>query len=296
MSRNFAIVCVLIALVALSVTPAFAQDSQPTYTVTFTEDEINAWFQVETSTRYRVSDVLVDLQAGQLTLSATITPARAGSPYSAAITYVPELSDDEVFWNVSSVLVNGQPATDKQIAQINAALASSWQRYIKEQIEIVAIHGVTITDTTLSYTISVHPENVDWSDFTPGIITVTEAQINAAYGAVLIPRPYYEDAFVDVQESQATIYLTLLTLRKDASYHVTLVVAPAIQDGAVLWNVLSITTDNTALPADTLAQINETIATSWRQYMRVVSDRYLVTGVAVGGDAITFSYERNPQN
>ncbi len=121
--------------------------------LSITEQAINDSYRFTNPARQTVSDVFVDLQPGQVFISATFTPRR-GDAFTATVTLVPSLSDGDVTWTTTSVTVNGQPATDSQLAQINTALVNSWAAWWQARIERGTVTSVSVTDSEILYTLT----------------------------------------------------------------------------------------------------------------------------------------------
>jgi ABC-type transport system substrate-binding protein len=118
--------------------------------------------------------------------------------------------------------------------------------------------------------------------------TVTEDQINASYR---VTNPVYRsvtNAHVDLQAGQAVISATF-TYRRTGSFEGEAVLVPTIRNGRVYWSVVSATQDGVPVSDELLNQINASIATSWRNYVREQLPAGRVTAVDISEDAITFT-------
>lgn len=93
--RIFIVLTVVVALAALAV-PTFAQGTATNRTVTATEDQINASYWVTNPVYRSVSNAHVDLQAGQVVVSATFTYRRTGSFEGEAV-LVPTIRNGRVY-------------------------------------------------------------------------------------------------------------------------------------------------------------------------------------------------------
>jgi hypothetical protein len=147
-------VVVVLVLVALPLAVS-AQSASRTFTIT--ESQINQSFRVTNPARVRVSNMAVDLQPGQVSISYTYTvraPRGSGTTNRSVNTvYVPNVSNGRLYWSVPSVTVNGQPASDDLVRQINASIESSWRNYIRRQLDTGRIGSITISDTEITITI-----------------------------------------------------------------------------------------------------------------------------------------------
>lgn len=149
LSRTLVLMIVLAATL-LAALPAAAQESK---SKTWTEAQINASYRVTNPARRSISNIHVDLQPGQAVVTATYT-RRGQSPVATSTTLVPYIDDGRIYWEVTSVLANGQPASDELIAQINLSIVSAWRNYIRRQAGTGHFTAVTITggDLTVTYT------------------------------------------------------------------------------------------------------------------------------------------------
>jgi hypothetical protein len=151
MIRNFALVLTLVTVLAVGVIPALAQTE--TCILTWTEDEINQSYRVTNPARRSVSSVVVDLQPGQVVISATITLPRQ-QPVATITTLTPYIENGRLFWTVSAVTGDGVSVSDELLAQINAAITASWQNYVRTTGRTGVITAVDITDTEISLTLT----------------------------------------------------------------------------------------------------------------------------------------------
>ena len=98
--RIFIILSVVVVLAAL-VVPTFAQGTTTTRTIIVTEEQINASYWVTNPVRRSVSNVHVDLQAGQVVVSATFTYRRI-EPFEGEAVLVPSVENGRVYWSAVS--------------------------------------------------------------------------------------------------------------------------------------------------------------------------------------------------
>jgi hypothetical protein len=142
------------AVCAGAVLPAFAETrAQTTRTLTITEEQISNSFRVTNPPRRSVSDVYLDLQPGQVVVSAKLR-IRGRDALSVEATYVPRIENGRVYWSVASASVNGHLASQELLNQINASISSSWRVYFRKQLPAGRITGIEITedDLTITYT------------------------------------------------------------------------------------------------------------------------------------------------
>lgn len=148
LTRKMMISFVVLGVLAVMALPAFAQSGTRSKTVT--EDTINSSYRVSNPYRSRVSNISVDLQAGQVVISSTHNFRNASVDTVTTIT--PAVSNGRVTWSVLSATTNGEPVSADLLAQINASIASSWRNYIKGQAGMGRVTSVVITDTDITYT------------------------------------------------------------------------------------------------------------------------------------------------
>jgi hypothetical protein len=150
------LVFVLIFTLGAVVMPAAAQDN--TKTRTLTEDQINDSYRVSNPWRRSLTDVVVHLQPGQAVISATHT-RRGHDPVSTQTTLIPSIQDGRIYWEVSQVLANGEPASQDLVDQINAAIASSWRNYIRQKAGTGRFTEIQISDTEIAITYTTGPRS-----------------------------------------------------------------------------------------------------------------------------------------
>jgi hypothetical protein len=146
MSKPMISLLLLVVLAAMAI-PAFAQSSTRTKTVT--EEQINSAYRVGNPYRSRVSNISVDLQAGQVVISSTHT--FRNNTYDTVAVITPSISNGRVTWTVVSATANGEEASAELLAQINASITSAWRNYIRNQVGQGRVTDVTITDTDITY-------------------------------------------------------------------------------------------------------------------------------------------------
>lgn len=152
--HKISLALLVVAILSVLVAPTFAQSqTQRTVTITVTEEEINTSFRITNPARVTISNKSVDLQAGQVVVTATYTPRRSTASYTVQTTLVPTLSNGRVTWTATSIVVNGSNVTDQQLTNANNAVASAWRRLSQGQVGSGNITALTITDTDITYTV-----------------------------------------------------------------------------------------------------------------------------------------------
>ncbi len=150
--RIFIILTVVVALAGLAV-PTFAQDTTATRTVTVTEEQINASYWVTNPVRRSLSNVHVDLQPGQVVVSATFT-YRRGNTFEGEAVLVPSVENGRVYWTVISATQDGEPVSDDLLNQINASISSAWRNYIRRHAPAGRVTAVDITEDSITFTLA----------------------------------------------------------------------------------------------------------------------------------------------
>lgn len=293
MNRTFSksvILFVVVAALAALVVPAYAQQTQ---TRTITEDQINQTYWVTSNPRRAIDDLAVDLQPGQAVISATFT-LRGQDPANTRTTMIPTLSNGRVIWEVSSVLVNGEPAPAAWVDQVNAAIASSWRVYVGQNRAEGRIVDVTLTDTELIYTFEGRGNGDLPGVIEDGSVSFTEDQINQSYRVTNNPRRTVDDIVVDLQPGQVVIDATI-TLRGQDPVATRTTMIPTISNGRVIWEVTSILANGEPASQDLIDQVNASIVSSWRVYIGQQRPEGWITAVTITDTDITYILE-NPRS
>lgn len=147
--RIFIILSVVVVLAVLAI-PTFAQG---TMTRTVTEDQINASYWVTNPVRRSVSNVHVDLQAGQVVISATFTYRRI-EPFEGEAVLVPSVENGRVYWSAVSATRDGEPVSDELLNQINASIESAWRNYVRRHAPAGRISAVDISEDSITFTLT----------------------------------------------------------------------------------------------------------------------------------------------
>ncbi len=121
--------------------------------LTYTESELNQAYIVTNPRRQTISNSVVDLQPGQVVISAIFTPAR-GNALETVTTLVPEINNGQPAWTVISITADGAPATSITLAQVNTAIVNSWVAHWRQNLGLNALTAIVILDDTITYTYS----------------------------------------------------------------------------------------------------------------------------------------------
>ena len=148
--RKTFIVVGLLALFALMAVPTLAA---VTKIVTPTETQINDTYWVTNPSWRAVTNRAVDLQAGQVVVSETVTPPN-GNPISVSATYTAEVSNGRIIWTATARTSNGDPVSDELLAQINANMSSSWARFVKETKQVGRVTDIDISEDAITVTLT----------------------------------------------------------------------------------------------------------------------------------------------
>ena len=119
--------------------------------------------------------------------------------------------------------------------------------------------------------------------------TITEDTINSSYRISNPYRSRVSNLSVDLQSGQAVISSTHNF--RNASYDTMTTITPTVSNGRVTWSVLSATTNGEPVSADLLAQINASIAASWRNYIKNQAGTGRITSVVITDTDITYTFE-----
>lgn len=301
--RKLALFVLTLGLLALGALPAFAQESTPEpippeteppdmRVVTLTEDAINASFRVSETPRPRFENANVDLQPGQVVISADFVPLRSSAePISVTTTIAPTIENGNVTWYVvSATTSDGGDVSDAVIDRINQALKASWAQYFREQSEFRYVLDIVITDSEITYSVATDripgEFNIGDEDAT---LVLNEQAINDTFRVTSSIR-FFDITFVDLQPGQVVISGEV-TLRGEA-YALSMTVVPVVEDGRVTWEVTNISSDSTVATPEQMTQIDRAVEATWRQYVRMQTGSRIVTDVAITDADITFTFAR----
>jgi hypothetical protein len=138
-------------VLAVLAVPTFA--AEVTRTVTVTETQINDSYWVTNPSWRAISDRSVDLQAGQVVVSETITP-RKGDPVAVSITYTASVTNGRIVWAAAAMTSNSNPVSQELLDQINAHMSSSWARYWKTHRQSGRVTAIDIGEDAITVTLT----------------------------------------------------------------------------------------------------------------------------------------------
>jgi hypothetical protein len=140
-------VVMLFAGLALPLASVGAQGSSRTRVIT--EAQINESYRVTNPARRAISNVVVDLQPGQVVISSTHT--YPNTTYDVVSVWTPTISNGRITWQASSITANGQPASQELIDQVNTSILTSWRNYWRNQTT-GRVQSIVISDTDITIT------------------------------------------------------------------------------------------------------------------------------------------------
>lgn len=145
---------VLALLILLLTLPMLTASAQST-TITVTEADLNGALRVQNPARQTVSNVVVDIQEGQVVITATITPRR-GNAVTGVATLVPKLvttgSRTRLEWDISSFTINGQSGSG-QYTNARNALSNAYRTAIDAKLgRTFSVQNVTVGGDAITIT------------------------------------------------------------------------------------------------------------------------------------------------
>ena len=149
-ARKLSLIALFVLILGVMAFPTLAADKTKTVTVTLTEAQINSSYRVTNPRARSITNVNVDLQPGQVVITATFTAPKT-DPIPVSVTLVPTVSNGRVTWTVLVASANGQPASTDLLTQINASISTSWRNYWKG-IHPGYVTALTITDSDITWT------------------------------------------------------------------------------------------------------------------------------------------------
>ena len=146
--RKFSLIALLVVILGAMAFPTLA--AEKVVTITLSESDINSSFRVTNPRLRTITNVNVDLQPGQVVITATFTAPKT-SPIPVSVTLVPSVSNGRVTWTVLSATANGRAASADLLTQINASISTSWRNYWKGK-RPGYVTSLTVSDDTISWT------------------------------------------------------------------------------------------------------------------------------------------------
>ena len=148
--RKLSLIALFVLILGAMAFPTLAADKTKIVTVTLSESDINSSYRVTNPARRSITNVNVDLQPGQVVITATFSAPKT-NPIPVSATLVPSVNNGRVTWTVSAATANGKAASADLLAQINASITNSWRNYWKGK-NPGHVTVLTVTADTLSWT------------------------------------------------------------------------------------------------------------------------------------------------
>lgn len=149
-ARKLGLMVLFVLILGAMALPTLAADKTKTVTVTLSESDINSSYRVTNPARRSITNVNVDLQPGQVVITATFTAPKS-DPIAVSVTLEPTLSNGRVYWTVLSATANGKPASADLLTQINASISTSWRNYWKGK-HPGYVTALTVSDDSITWT------------------------------------------------------------------------------------------------------------------------------------------------
>jgi hypothetical protein len=143
------ILFVVLMLSGLIMPLAVAGAQGSTRTRVITEADINSSYRVTNPARRAITDVVVDLQPGQVVISST--HVYANRSYDVVSVFTPTITGGRVVWQAQSITANGQAASQALVDQVNTSIMTSWRNYVRMQVS-GRVQSIEITDNEIIIT------------------------------------------------------------------------------------------------------------------------------------------------
>lgn len=121
-------------------------------------------------------------------------------------------------------------------------------------------------------------------------VTWTEEDINNSYRVTNPARRSVTNVSVDLQPGQVVVNATV-TLRGKTPVDVVTTLTPSVSNGRIFWTVTAVTKDGQPVSQAILNQINASITSSWRSYVKEHGRPGRVTAIEITDD-VTITYSR----
>jgi hypothetical protein len=123
-------------------------------------------------------------------------------------------------------------------------------------------------------------------------VTLTEDDINQSYRVTNPVRRSVGDVSVDLQPGQVVVNATV-TLRGKSPVETVTTLTPSISNRRIFWTVEAVTKDGKTVSQDVLRQINASITSSWRNYIKENGRTGHVVALEITEDDLTITYSRS---
>lgn len=308
MKAKLFIALTIIALLALAIPSAGAQDdpdSEPV-TVTFTEAEINTLITERPFPGdNQFNNTSVDLQPGQVVISTEFTRRANGAVVSMVGTLVPQYDNNGNFtdWAVASLLIDGEaPADAEASGRFSSGLFANFGDRLRDR-SVQDVLNVEITDTDITYTLAMEPRSfIGELDREAGTYTITEAGLNNAEAPDRVRDRFEErpelinDVYADFQPGQVVVSGAFQPPQDEEaeSILIAITIVPVIENGRVNWEITSIEAGDN-ISEQLSERLSEGLLNSFRQDAsraeRNTGERITVTSVEITDTEIVYSLE-----
>jgi hypothetical protein len=244
-------------------------------TIVITEAEINQAYLVEANPGVQVANVVVDLRPGQVAVMATLIP-RAGSTIEGEIVLVPSVDRGYLSWVVVSVLLDGEPAPDAVVSQINTALLPAWRAFSASLVSQAA-QSVEITDDRMTIVLAgtsavpvtpeVMPTMSTPDDSMSTLYVFTESQANEGIALLSSRVIGVTNEAIDFQPGQVVIEATLVP-RRGNTVDVVVTLVPETTLQAITWTVTELLIGGQPAPTAMVELVNDSLTLRWTRYIR----------------------------
>ncbi|NDJ78805.1 MAG: hypothetical protein GYB65_21350 [Chloroflexi bacterium] len=257
--KQWVMAVLMVMAVSLALVPAAHAQDDPYDSLTLTEGFINAALAEATTPGEGLTGLYVDLQPGQVILTATIT-GQQGNPLNIGLTMAPFISGGTIDWNATTLTINDFPIdlTTRAGQDSSQEAVSGLDDLVTSGTDGSPLTGLTVTDNALTLSWQrTNPSDpaVDIVDNDVSL-TITEAYANTVLAA---DTPGMQ---VDFQPGQMT--MTMNSVDPNAPGVTTVTFQPVIANGSITWNIVALTTDGVAVDAAQLQQNN--LASAWRMF------------------------------
>jgi hypothetical protein len=144
----------MVMVAAQSAVPAQTASAATSKTVVITEAILNQYISVASTSAYTISKVYVDMQAGQLVVTATFTPRKTGktaaTSYATVSTWKVNVVNGRLDVALVSASANGKPASQELLTVINTALKSALNSAINTYLQQKLGVKYTVQSVTIS--------------------------------------------------------------------------------------------------------------------------------------------------
>lgn len=127
-------------------------------------------------------------------------------------------------------------------------------------------------------------------------VTFTESEINETFWVTNPANRRLSEVSVDLQaDNGGQVMITALytwrgTRGATNTADVAVVLAPALSNGRLIWNVVTITADGKPASAEIVAQVNAHLSTTWRRWVTSQVHPGRLTDVSISDDDVTFTF------